>query len=118
MKKIFKYLGYLVIVLVLGVAAILLYVRMAMPNVPVEDITIEYTQERIQRGQYLANSVSVCMDCHSTRDWSKFSAPPTPGTTGAGGDRFDQSLGFPGVFFAKNITPMASAAIPMESCIG
>ncbi|MGB4974012.1 MAG: c-type cytochrome, partial [Cyclobacteriaceae bacterium] len=56
--------------------------------------------------QYLANSVSVCMDCHSTRDWSKFSAPPTPGTKGAGGDRFDQSLGFPGVFFAKNITPM------------
>jgi len=106
MKKILKYLGYLLVVLVLGVAALMLYVRMALPNVPVEDITIEYTQERIQRGQYLANTVSVCMDCHSTRDWSKFSAPPTPGTKGAGGDRFDQSLGFPGVFYAKNITPM------------
>ncbi|MEQ8362108.1 MAG: c-type cytochrome [Cyclobacteriaceae bacterium] len=93
------------IVLVLGVAAILLYVRMAMPRVPVEDITIDYTEERIKRGEYLANTVTVCMDCHSVRDWSKFSAPPTPGTIGAGGDRFDQSMGFPGVFYAKNITP-------------
>lgn len=106
MKKTLKYLGYFIVVFVLGVSALLLYVRMALPNVPVEDLTIEYTQERIQRGQYLANSVTVCMDCHSTRDWSKFSAPPTPGTTGAGGDRFDQTMGFPGVFYAKNITPL------------
>lgn len=105
MKKTLKYLGYLVVVLVLGVIALLLYVRMALPSVPVEDITIEYTQARIQRGEYLANSVTLCMDCHSLRDWSKFSAPPTPGTLGAGGDRFDQSMGFPGVFFAKNVTP-------------
>lgn len=106
MKKTLKYLGYFIVVLVLSVSALLLYVRMALPNVPVEDLTIEYTQERIQRGQYLANSVTVCMDCHSTRDWSKFSAPPTPGTTGAGGDRFDQTMGFPGVFYARNITPL------------
>lgn len=105
MKKILKYLGYLAVLLVLGVVALLLYVRMALPSVPVEDITIEYTQARIQRGEYLANTVTLCMDCHSVRDWSKFSAPPTPGTLGAGGDRFDQSVGFPGVFFAKNITP-------------
>ncbi|HNP06345.1 MAG TPA: c-type cytochrome [Cyclobacteriaceae bacterium] len=106
MKKTLKYLGYLAIVLVLGVIALLLYVRMALPSVPVEDITIEYTQARILRGEYLANTVTVCMDCHSVRDWSKFSAPPTPGTLGAGGDRFDQALGFPGVFYAKNVTPV------------
>ncbi|MEP2670719.1 MAG: c-type cytochrome [Cyclobacteriaceae bacterium] len=105
MKKIFKYLGYLLLVLVLGVAVLMLYVRMGLPSVPVEDITIDYTEERIKRGEYLANTVTVCMDCHSVRDWSKFSAPPTPGTMGAGGDRFDQSMGFPGVFYAKNITP-------------
>ena len=105
MKKIFKYLGYLLVVLVLGIAVLMLYVRMGLPSVPVEDITIDYTEERIKRGEYLANTVTVCMDCHSVRDWSKFSAPPTPGTMGAGGDRFDQSMGFPGVFYAKNITP-------------
>jgi hypothetical protein len=54
MKKILKYLGYLVVVLVLCVSALLLYVRMALPNVPAEDITIEYTEARIQRGEYLA----------------------------------------------------------------
>jgi hypothetical protein len=45
------------------------------------------------------------MDCHATRDWSKFSGPPTPGTLGKGGDRFDQTVGLPGVYYAKNITP-------------
>nr|HPH47042.1 c-type cytochrome [Chryseolinea sp.] len=53
----------------------------------------------------LANSVNVCVDCHSVRDWSKFSGPITEGTLGKGGDRFDESVGFPGVYFAKNITP-------------
>ncbi len=105
MKKVIKYFGYLVVVLLLGVAILLLYVKMALPNVPATDLTIEYTQERIKRGEYLANSVTVCMDCHSKRDWVKFSAPLTPGTLGMGGDRFDQAMGMPGVFYAKNITP-------------
>lgn len=45
------------------------------------------------------------MDCHSVRDWSKFSGPITPGTYGSGGDVFDEKMGFPGTFYAKNITP-------------
>ena len=45
------------------------------------------------------------MDCHSKRDYSKFSGPLTEGTLGIGGDRFDQTLGMPGVLFARNITP-------------
>jgi mono/diheme cytochrome c family protein len=45
------------------------------------------------------------VDCHSVRDFSKFSGPITEGTLGSGGDRFDQSMGLPGVFYAKNITP-------------
>ncbi len=47
------------------------------------------------------------MDCHSTRDWSKFSGPLKPGTLGQGGERFDHSMGLPGVFYSKNITPAA-----------
>lgn len=92
-------------VLFLG-GCLLAYVKLALPDVgDPEDITIERTEERIERGRYLANSVSVCMDCHAVRDFSKFSGPPTPGTLGKGGDRFDQSMGLPGVFYAKNITP-------------
>jgi mono/diheme cytochrome c family protein len=70
-----------------------------------EEISVELTPERITRGKYLAHSVTVCMDCHAIRDWSKFSGPPTEGTLGKGGDRFDQTAGLPGVYYAKNITP-------------
>lgn len=106
MKKLFKILGIILLLLVIGVGILLLYVKMALPDVgEPEDLKIEYTAERIARGEYLANCVNVCMDCHSTRDWSKFSGPITPGTFGKGGDRFDQTVGMPGVFYAKNITP-------------
>jgi len=106
MKRVLKVVGIILSVLILAVAGILTYVKTALPNVgEAEELTIDYTQERIERGRYLANSVAVCMDCHSKRDWSKFSGPLTEGTFGMGGDRFDQTLGMPGVFYAKNITP-------------
>jgi hypothetical protein len=104
--KFLKYLGYLLVFLVLAVTAILTYVSAALPDVgPAEELKIDYTQERIERGRYLANAVMLCMDCHAERDWSKFSGPPMEGTLGSGGDRFDQTMGFPGIFYAKNITP-------------
>lgn len=104
--KILKYAGFLLLAIVIGIAGLLIYLSYGLPDIPeAADLQIEYTPERIERGRYLANSVSVCMDCHSTRDWTRFSGPITPGTFGQGGDRFDQSVGFPGVFFAKNITP-------------
>lgn len=106
MKKILKYIGILLVVVVVAVVGLMSYVSIALPDVPEpEDLKIEYTAERIARGAYLANSVTVCMDCHSKREWGKFSAPLQPGTLGMGGDRFDQSMGMPGVFYAKNITP-------------
>lgn len=106
MKKVFKILGIIVVLIVVAFAAIYLYIVSAFPKVEeAKPITIEYTPERVERGRYLANSVCVCMDCHSTRDFSKFSGPLTPGTLGKGGDRFDQTVGMPGVFFPRNITP-------------
>lgn len=103
MKKVALWiLGTFVVV----IASALLYVKFALPNVGAAPVlTVERTPERITRGEYLANHVSVCIDCHSTRDWSRFSGPPTPGTFGKGGDVFDQKFGFPGVYYAKNITP-------------
>lgn len=104
--KILKILGVLIAAIVVGVAGLLMYLSYGLPDIPpAEELSIDYTSERIERGRYLANSVTVCMDCHSTRDWSKFSGPLKPGTFGQGGDRFDQSVGMPGVFFARNITP-------------
>ena len=92
------------LLLVVGAGILLVYVKAALPNVgEAVELKIDYTSERLQRGEYLANAVSSCMDCHSTRDWSKFSGPPKQGTLGMGGDRFDQSVGMPGVFFATRV---------------
>ncbi len=72
MKKILKIAGIILLVIVVGVAGLLTYIKTALPNVgDAETTTIEYTPERIERGRYLANHVSVCMDCHSTRDFTQ-----------------------------------------------
>lgn len=92
-------------ILALLIAATLIYVKFVLPQVgEPEEITITYTPERYERGKYLANHVAVCIDCHSERDWSRFSGPLVPGTEGQGGEIFDQSMGFPGKFVARNIT--------------
>lgn len=60
----------------------------------------------LERGEYLATYVAVCIDCHSKRDISKFSLPPAPGTEGAGsGFPFGEAEGIPGEIWAPNITP-------------
>ncbi len=58
----------------------------------------------IERGRYLAHHVSMCMDCHSQRDFSQFSGPPKDGTEGIGGDAFNEKLDIPGIIYARNIT--------------
>ncbi|REE00118.1 c-type cytochrome [Marinoscillum furvescens] len=104
--KILKILGILALTVLLLIAGATLYVSYALPNVgEPKELTVTPTPELIQRGAYLANSVAVCMDCHSKRDFSKFSGPITAASFGTGGDVFDHNLGFPGVFTAKNITP-------------
>jgi|APTNR8051073442_1049403.scaffolds.fasta_scaffold19919_2 hypothetical protein len=106
MKKTLKVLGILLFVILIGGAALITYITQALPDIPVQaDLKVEITPERVARGEYLANSVCVCMDCHSTRDWNSFSGPLVPGTLGKGGERFDQSMNFPGVFYARNLTP-------------
>lgn len=106
MKKLVKVIGVLLLVIVLVAAGGVTYITQALPNIAApEDLKVELTPERVSRGEYLANHVTVCMDCHSTRDWSKFSGPVTPGTMGEGGEVFDQSMNFPGRFVSKNITP-------------
>jgi mono/diheme cytochrome c family protein len=106
MKKLFKILGWILGIVLVFIIAGIAFLNFTFPKVsPAEELTIEYTPERVERGAYLANHVAVCMDCHSQRDFSEFSGPPAPGTLGKGGDRFDHGMGFPGVFYAKNITP-------------
>src|SRR5690554_2391657 len=99
-----------ILLIIFSVAAVLVisviaYVKLGLPNVPLRAVTIDNSPDRIANGKYLANNVMVCMDCHSTRDWSRFSAPLVDGTLGKGGELFDQAMGFPGRYISKNITP-------------
>ncbi len=106
MKKLFKFVGYFLGVIVLLLLAGFIYFNSKYPDVDKpKNVKVEITPERIKRGEYLANHVTGCMDCHAIRDWSKFSGPPKPGTMGKGGDKFGKELGFPGTIYAKNITP-------------
>ncbi len=106
MKKVFKWLGILILLIVVLIFAGITYMNTALPDVGDAPILeIERTPERIARGKYLAYSVSLCMDCHSTRDWTKFAAPMIDGTDGIGGEKFDRTMGFPGDFYSRNITP-------------
>jgi mono/diheme cytochrome c family protein len=108
MKKVVKVVLSIIIFLLLAISLLLVYVKQALPNVgKPEDISIEKTTERIERGRYLANCVTVCIDCHSTRDWNQFSGPIIEGSEGKGGEVFNQKFGFPGSFHARNITPAA-----------
>jgi len=59
----------------------------------------------IERGRYLANNVSHCMECHSKRDFNKYTGPVIEGTEGMGGFEFNERLGIPGVVYGRNITP-------------
>ncbi len=103
MKKILITILLLVLFVIIGVGA---YMKFALPNVgPAADLKVDITPERIKNGEYLANHVTLCMDCHSTRDWSRYSGPPKEGTNGAGGEVFDKKMGFPGTFYSFNITP-------------
>ncbi|HUF04714.1 MAG TPA: c-type cytochrome [Aridibacter sp.] len=105
MKIIIRVALVLVGLAVILVAGLLTYVFAFLPNVPLEEVRIEYTHERIKRGEYLSRHVAQCSACHSERDWSRFSGPFKPGTEGSGGERYDRPLGFPGSYPASNITP-------------
>ena len=106
MKKLLKIIGFTLLG-VAGLIGILIgYALIALPNVDkAPDLKVEITPQRVQRGDYLANAVASCMDCHSTRDWTKYSGPLVPGTLGKGGETFDQKFGFPGAYYSRNITP-------------
>ncbi len=87
-------LYYLFIVICLGVLVGLMYLYIAFPKVDQpSEVTIEGTDQQVTRGKYLAEHVAVCIDCHSARDWSKFSAPIKMGSYGKGGEAFDEAMG-------------------------
>ena len=106
MKKAVKIFVFIVIGLIIVAGASLTYVTVALPDLgDAPDLKVEITPQRLERGKYLVNNVIPCLDCHSTRDFSKFSGPIDTNTLGSGGEKFDKNIGLPGEYYAPNITP-------------
>ena len=106
MKTLFKIAGIVIVTLLVGFGGFAAYLKLSYPKVgEAPQIKINSTPQLIERGEYLALHVAACVDCHSTRDWNYLSGPLKPGTEGKGGEEFSAKYGFPGDFFARNITP-------------
>jgi mono/diheme cytochrome c family protein len=105
LKKLLKIFGGIILALVLLLGAGAVYFFSSFPKVgPAAELRIAPTAEKIARGEYLANHVTVCIDCHSTRDFEYYSGPIVPGTEGKGGMEFPDVAG---TFYPANITPVA-----------
>ena len=60
MKKVFKILGILLLVVALLAGVAVTYITQALPDIPVQaDLKVEITPERVARGEYLANHSGV-----------------------------------------------------------
>lgn len=105
MKTLLKVALGLVLLVGVGFALLIGYVVFLKPGIAVEQVKIELTPDRVSRGKYLVENVAQCVVCHSERDWSLYSGPVVAGTNGKGGEAFDQKQGFPGSYFAPNLTP-------------
>jgi len=69
---------------------------------PPAEITVERTPERIKRGEYLANKVMNCMECHTGAD--PVTHAPKPELFGMGGKYFGPEMGLPGKIYSSNLT--------------
>ena len=70
---------------------------------PLTTRQFERTRRRLERGRYLVEGVTPCLDCHSVQDWNTHGAPRVPGTEGAG--QVMPLPDLPGRVVASNLTP-------------
>ncbi len=95
-------------VLLLGVAALAVFVLTFQPDKrAAPEVAIESTPELVARGEYLANHVLGCVECHSKRDWDQFGGPVV-GAVAAGAPCLDHRDEMPGKVCAANLTPHES----------
>src|SRR6476659_571756 len=87
-------------------AVALVYGQPAKDSFKVRALTaIKYdrTDQRLKRGEYLANGILACFTCHSPRDWNAPGAPPIEDKKGSGGTILQQDSA--NLVIAPNITP-------------
>ncbi len=80
-----------------------LYLLLRSPSSqPAQNITVDLSPARIERGKYLFDAVCACGSCHSERDFKKFGGPLLPGRSGSGQEM--PFYGLPGTITAGNLT--------------
>ena len=107
MRRWLKIAGYCLLALLLLVVVAIPAVIGIRPIIgprarPLTERTFERTPERVERGRYIANSVSGCMFCHSELDWQAPGFPVKPGTEGGGRSFADEGVPF---LSSPNLTP-------------
>lgn len=100
-KRFFK--RVLVSIPVLLVLAFLYLLIRRPSSAPPSKVKVSMAPERVERGQYLFNSLLDCDGCHSERDFTRLGGPVVAGKVGQGG--IMQLEGLPGQLSAPNITP-------------
>ncbi len=104
MKKLI--LAILLLLILIPIAGVT-YLNIAFPkDIPLPAITASQDPAVIAHGEYLANHVLACVDCHSDRNWLARTGPVVPGTIGKGGQGMEPEVGD---VVAPNITPFALA---------
>src|SRR5215469_5970371 len=104
-KKVMTTLGAFFLILALGITLTAGWRPLLGPRArPLTGRTFLRTPQRLERGKYLVEAVSSCMDCHSPHDWTQHDAPILPGKKGAGQD-MSFLQGLPGQIVAPNLTP-------------
>jgi len=109
MRKIFKIVLFavmaLIVLLCVGISLTIGWRPFIGPRArPLTARTFEPTPQRLARGQYLANNLLGCFECHGEREWTKHDAPLIEGARGAGYSDFPMA-GLPGRVIPPNITP-------------
>lgn len=105
MKTFFKVLGVAALAVVALAAIGLSYLTLRKPAQRAASAAkIDATPERVARGRYLVQHVSICFDCHSERTYA-YAMPFKPGREGVGGFVWNKQIGFPGTLAAANLTP-------------
>lgn len=99
MKRAFQVLLFFVVLVAVAVGVFFTI----NPSIgKVAEIQLPTDPARIEHGKYMAEHVSMCIDCHSQRDWTVWGAPTIEDSRGAGGEEFKGEFG---VLYAPNITP-------------
>jgi len=105
LKRFLKVVAIALLAVVALAAIGVSYLALRKPDQqPASAEKIDATPQRLARGQYLVNHVSVCLDCHSERT-PAYGFPIKPGGEGAKGFIWNRDAKFPGILAAANITP-------------